>query len=108
MTERALQGLRKGAAIGLVVGLTLAIVFLLAGSQGNEASVFLAYSCAILGFPVSLLLGPILNALGLHGGMPQYVAIVLLTLPLNGLVLGSVIGALVHPGRDGPGASGAA
>jgi hypothetical protein len=73
------------------------------GALGDtELTKFLGLSLLLVGFPTFFAIVSALQGLGIQGGMREWVAIVLLTLSLNGALWGAVIGAagtLRSPGR---------
>ena len=89
-------GALKGAKIGFLAGLCLAALCLVIGALGDtELTKSLGFSLLLVGFPTLFAIVPALQWLGVQGGMREGVAIVLLTLSLNGALWGAVIGAIV-------------
>jgi hypothetical protein len=87
-------GALKGARIGFLAGLCLAALYLVIGALGDtELTKSLGFSLLLVGFPTLSASVSALQWLGVQGGMREGVAIVLLTLPLNGALWGAVIGA---------------
>ena len=87
-------GTLKGAKIGFLAGLCLAALYLVIGALGDtELTKSLGFSLLLIGFPTFFAIVSALQWLGIQGGMREWVAIVLLTLSLNGALWGAVIGA---------------
>jgi hypothetical protein len=83
----------RGARIGVLAGLSLAVIYLGLGALGTtEFGKSLGYSLLLVGFPTLFLVVPALEWLGLEGGTYQGVAAPLLTLSLNGALWGAVLG----------------
>jgi hypothetical protein len=90
------RGTLKGARIGFLAGLCLAALYLGIGALGDtELNKSLGYSLLLVGFPTLFAIVPALQWLGVQGGMREAVALVLLTLSLNGALWGAIIGATV-------------
>ena len=90
------RGTLKGAKIGCLAGLCLAALYLVIGALGDtELTKSLGFSLLLVGFPTLFAIVFALQWLGVQGGMREGVAIVLLTLSLNGALWGAVIGAIV-------------
>jgi hypothetical protein len=90
------RGTLKGAKTGFLAGLCLATLYLVIGALGDtELTKSLGFSLLLVGFPTLFAMVSALQWLGIQGGMREWVAIVLLTLPLNGALWGAVIGAAV-------------
>ena len=97
--------MRRGATIGLLAGVTLAMLYIALDTRVNQFTELLGYSVGIVGFPTLFAVIPVVQALGLRGGHGEYAALVSLTFPLNGLLWGAVLGVLLRPRtRDDPGA----
>ena len=89
-------GTLKGAKIGFLVGLCLAALYLVVGALGDtELTKPLGFSLLLVGFPTFFAIVSALQWLETQGGMREWVAIVLLTLSLNGALWGAVIGAVM-------------
>jgi hypothetical protein len=89
-------GTLKGAKIGFLAGLGLAVLYLVIGALGDtELSKSLGFSLLLVGFPTLFAIVPALQWLGIQGGMREWVAVVLLTLSLNGALWGAVIAAAI-------------
>jgi hypothetical protein len=87
-------GTLKGAKMGLLAGLCLAALCLVIGALGDtELTKSLGFSLLLVGFSTLFAIVPALQWLGVQGGMREGVAIVLLTLSLNGALWGAAIGA---------------
>jgi hypothetical protein len=96
------RGTLKGAKIGFLAGLCLAALYLVIGALGDtEFNKSLGYSLLLVGFPTLFAIVPALQWLGVQGGTREGVAIVLLTLSLNGALWGAVIGVAVTLGSLG-------
>jgi hypothetical protein len=96
------RGTLKGAKIGCLAGLCLAALYLVIGALGDtELTKSLGFSLLLVGFPTLFAGVSALQWLGVQGGMREGVAILLLTLPLNGALWGAVIGAIVTLGSLG-------
>lgn len=90
------RGALKGAKIGFLAGLCLAALYLVIGALGDtELTKSLGFSLLLVGFPTLFAIVPALQWLGVQGGMREGVAVMLLTLLLNGTLWGAVIGATV-------------
>jgi hypothetical protein len=89
-------GTLKGARIGSLAGLCLAALYLVIGAVGDtELTKSLGFSLLLVGFPTFFAIVSALQWLEIQGGMREWVAIVLLTLSLNGALWGAVIGAAI-------------
>jgi hypothetical protein len=96
-------GTLKGAKIGFLAGLCLAALYLVIGALGDtELTKSLGYSLLLVGFPTFFAIVSGLQWLGIQGGTREWVAIVLLTLSLNGALWGAVIGAAITLRWPGP------
>jgi hypothetical protein len=94
----------RGARIGLAAGLSLAGLYFALGVCGSARPEFLGYSLLAIGFPSVFAILPLLQWIGLQGGLRECVPLVLLALPLNGSLWGAVLGAmLTSPARRDPG-----
>ena len=95
----------RGARIGLIAGITLAVLYVALGTRVNVFTELLGYSLAIVGFPALFAAIPVVQALGLRGGLGEYAALVALTFPLNGILWGAILGVVLRspaaPDRDG-------
>ena len=87
--------MRRGARIGVLAGITLAVLYIALGTRVNEFTELLGYSLAIVGFPALFAAIPVVQALGLRGGMGEYAALVSLTFPLNGILWGAILGLVL-------------
>ena len=85
----------RGAWIGVLAGLGLAALYIALGTRVNQFTELLGYSVAIVGFPALFAAIPVVQALGLRGGLGEYAALVSLTFPLNGILWGAVLGILL-------------
>lgn len=84
----------KGVRIGMLVGICLAAVYIVIGALGTtELNKSLGFSLLLVGFPTLFAVVPALEWLGLHGGTREGMAVLLLTLTLNGTLWGAIIGA---------------
>jgi hypothetical protein len=89
-------GALKGAKIGFLAGVCPAALYLVIGALGDtEPTKSLGFSLLLVGFPTFFAIVSTLQWLGIQGGMREWVAIVLLTLSLNGALWGAVIGAAI-------------
>jgi hypothetical protein len=96
------RGTLKGAKVGLLTGLCLAALYAVIGALGDtELNKSLGFSLLLVGFPTLFAMVSALQWLGLQGGMREGVAVLLLTLSLNGALWGTVIGAAVTLGSRG-------
>jgi hypothetical protein len=90
------RGTLKGAKTGFLAGLCLAALYVAIGALGDtELTKSLGFSLLLVGFPTLFAIVSALQWLGIQGGMHEAVAIVLLTLSLNGALWGAVIGAAI-------------
>jgi hypothetical protein len=88
------RGPLNGAKVGLLAGLCLAAVYVVIGALGDtEFNKSLGFSLLLIGFPTLFAVVPALQWLGVQGGTREGVALVLLTLSLNGVLWGALIGA---------------
>jgi hypothetical protein len=85
----------RGARIGVLAGITLAVVYIALGTRVNEFTELLGYSLVVVGFPALFAAIPVVQALGLRGGLGEYAALVSLTFPLNGILWGAILGILL-------------
>jgi hypothetical protein len=84
----------RGARIGALVGVCLAVIYFALGAVGTtDFGKSLGYSLLLVGFPTLFAVVPALEWMGLEGGTYQGVAALLLTLFLNGALWGAVLGA---------------
>ena len=100
------RGTLKGAKLGSLAGLGLALLYIAIGALGDpELTKPLGYSLLLIGYPTFFAVESVLQWLGVQGGMREWVAAVLPTLVLNGALWGAVIGVAVvlrsrgHGGR---------
>jgi len=98
--------MRRGARIGLLAGIVLAVLYIALATRVNEFTELLGYSLVIVGFPALFAAIPVVQALGLRGGLGEYAALVSLTFPLNGILWGAILGVVLRsppaPDGDGP------
>jgi hypothetical protein len=85
----------RGARIGALAGITLAVVYIALGTRVHQFTELLGYSIAIVGFPALFAAIPVVQELGLRGGLGEYAALVSLTFPLNGLLWGAILGVVL-------------
>jgi hypothetical protein len=85
----------RGARIGVLAGIALAVLYIALGTRVNEFTELLGYSLGIVGFPALFAAIPVVQALGLRGGLAEYAALVSLTFPLNGVLWGAILGVLL-------------
>jgi hypothetical protein len=96
------RGPLNGAKVGFLAGLCLAAVYVVIGALGDtEFNKSLGFSLLLIGFPTLFAVVPALQWLGVQGGTREGVALLLLTLSLNGVLWGAVIGAAVTLGSRG-------
>jgi hypothetical protein len=103
-------GIVRGAKVGSLAGLCLAALYVAIGALGStELNKSLGFSLLLVGFPMLFAIVPALQWLGVQGGTREGIAIVLLTLSLNGALWGAIIGAAAGLGlrvqRNRPGHS---
>jgi hypothetical protein len=90
---RLWSGTRRGARWGLLVGLCLAVLYLVIWALGDiELNKSLGFSLLFIGYPTLFAVVHVLGWLGLQGGTREVVLLILLTLSLNGALWGAVIG----------------
>ena len=87
--------MRRGARIGVLAGITLAVLYIALGTRVNEFTELLGYSLVIVGFPALFAAIPVVQELGFRGGLGEYAALVSLTFPLNGLLWGAILGVVL-------------
>ena len=87
--------MRRGARIGLLAGITLAVLYIALGTRVNQFTELLGYSLGIVGFPALFAAIPVVQGLGLRGGLAEYAALVSLTFPLNGILWGAILGVVL-------------
>ena len=99
------RGVRRGARIGLLAGMLLALSYIALGTRVNELTELLGYSLAVVGFPALFAAIPVVQASGLRGGLGEYALLVSVTCPLNGVLWGAILGAVLssRAARDGDG-----
>jgi hypothetical protein len=96
------RGTLKGAKIGFLAGLCLAALYLVILALGDtELDKSVGFTLLLVGFPTLFAIVPLVQGLGLQGGKHEGVALVLLTLSLNGALWGVVIGAVITLGSQG-------
>ena len=88
--------MRRGARIGFLAGIALAVFYIALGTRVNEFTELLGYSLAVVGFPALFAAIPVVQEVGLRGGLGEYAALVSLTLPLNGLLWGAILGVVLR------------
>ena len=86
--------MRRGAGIGVLAGITLAVLYIALGTRVHDFTELLGYSLVIVGFPVLFAAMPVVQELGLRGGFGEYAALVSLTFPLNGVLWGAILGVV--------------
>jgi len=96
------RGMRRGAKIGALAGIALAVVYVVLGTHVNRFTELLGYSLAIVGFPALFAAIPVVQATGLRGGLGEYAALVFLTFPLNGVLWGAILGAVFRSRASPP------
>jgi hypothetical protein len=103
------RGTLKGAKTGILAGVCLAVVYLVIGALADtEFNKSVGFSLLLVGFPTLFAVIPALQWLGVQGGNHEGMALLVLTLSLNGALWGSIIGAavalwpLVHGNRITP------
>jgi hypothetical protein len=90
------RGPLKGAKVGLLAGLCVSAPYLAIGALGNtEVNKSLGYSLLLVGFPTLFAIVPAIEWVGVQGGTREGVLLLLLTLSLNGVLWGTVIGTAV-------------
>jgi hypothetical protein len=94
LNARIGDGIQRGAKVGLIVGVGLAVLYLALGVRVNEFTELIGYSLLLVGFPTVFAILPVLKWLGIQGGMGEYVPLVSLTLSINGIPWGALLGAL--------------
>ena len=78
----------------MLVGICLAAVYIVVGVLGTtDIDKSLGYSLLLIGFPTLFAVVPVLEWLGLQGGTREGIAVLLLTLTLNGALWGAIVGA---------------
>ena len=87
--------MRRGARIGVLAGITLAVLYIALGTRVNEFTELLGYSLVIVGFPALFAAIPVVQELGLRGGLGEYAALVSLTFSLNGILWGAILGVVL-------------
>jgi hypothetical protein len=88
--------------IGLVAGLCLAAVYLVVLALGDtEFNKSVGFSLLLVGFPTLFAIVPLLEWLGVQGGKPEALALIPLTLLLNGALWGAAAGAITTLGSLG-------
>ena len=85
----------RGARIGALAGIALAVLYIALGTRVNEFTELLGYSLVIVGFPVLFAVIPVVQGLGLRGGLAEYAVLVSLTFPLNGILWGAILGVFL-------------
>ena len=84
----------RGARIGALAGITLAVLYIALGTRVNEFT-DLGYSLVIVGFPALFAAIPVVQELGFRGGLGEYAALVSLPFPLNGILWGAILGVVL-------------
>jgi hypothetical protein len=87
--------MRRGARIGALAGITLAVLYIALGTRVNEFTELLGYSLAIVRFPALFAAIPVVQELGLRGCLGEYAALVSLTFTLNGILWGAILGVVL-------------
>ena len=85
----------RGARIGVLAGITLAMLYIALGTRVNEFTELLGYSLVIVGFPALFAAIPGVQEFGLRGGLAEYAVLVSLTFPLNGILWGAILGVVL-------------
>jgi hypothetical protein len=85
----------RGARIGALAGITLAVLYIALGTRVNEFTELLGYSLVIVGFPALFAVIPVVQELGLRGGLAEYAVLVSLSFPLNGILWGAILGVVL-------------
>ena len=91
--------MRRGATIGFLAGIALAVLYIALGTRVHAFTELLGYSLAIVGFPALFAAIPVVQELGLRGGMGEYAALVSLTFPFNGILWGAILGGVLRSQR---------
>ena len=86
-----LNGARIGVLAGLCLGTLYAVGYLLGTTEFGKS---LGFSLLLIGWPTLFVVVPALEWLGLQGGTSAGVAVLLLTLTLNGALWGAIVGAV--------------
>jgi hypothetical protein len=93
---KILRGSLRGAKIGLLAGLCLALLYPVILVLGDiELNKTIGYTLLFLGFPLIFAVEPFLRSLGLQGGKAEAVTLVSLSLPLNGALWWAVVGSVI-------------
>lgn len=96
VTAKILRGSLRGAKIGLLAGLCLALLYPVILVFGDiELNKTVGYTLLLVGFPLIFAVESFLRSLGLQGGKAEAVALVLLSLPLNGALWGALAGSVI-------------
>jgi hypothetical protein len=85
----------RGARLGFLAGIALAALYIALGIRVHEFTELLGYSVGVVGFPALFAAIPVVQALGLRGGLAEGAALVSLTFPLNGILWGAILGVLL-------------
>jgi len=85
----------RGARIGALAGISVAVLYIALGTRVNEFTELLGYSLVIVGFPALFAVIPVVQELGLRGGLGEYAVLVSLTFPLNGILWGAILGVVL-------------
>ena len=85
----------RGARIGALASITLAVLYIALGTRVNEFTELLGYSLVIVGFPALFAVIPVVQELGLRGGLAEYAVLASLTFPLNGILWGAILGVVL-------------
>ena len=88
--------MRRGARVGLLAGIALAVLYVALGTRVHEFTELLGYSLVIVGFPAIFAAIPVVQELGLRGGLGEYAALVSLAFPLNGILWGAILGVALR------------
>jgi hypothetical protein len=88
--------MRRGARIGFLAGVALALLYIALETRVTAYTELLGYSVGVLGFPALFAALPVVQATGLRGGLGEVAALVSITFPLNGILWGAILGALLR------------
>src|SRR5262245_4372219 len=93
---RLVRRMRRGAGIGLLVGIALALLYIALGTRVTAYTELLGYSVGVIGFPALFAAIPVVQASGIRGGLGELAALVSITFPLNGILWGAILGAVLR------------
>jgi hypothetical protein len=88
--------MRRGAGIGFLAGIALALLYIALGTRVTAYTELLGYSVGVIGFPALFAAIPVVQASGLRGGLGELAALVSITFPLNGILWGAILGAVLR------------